>query len=95
MKLEKQKWNQTTERMDKSEGGLKFQSLLIRILNHSYPLLKKNWDFLSLLYCFFAIDTLMLGEKCWAKACALKAVMILFEVISRLKVNFIKCMLMG
>jgi hypothetical protein len=43
----------------------------------------------------FADDTLMLGVKSWANVCALKAVLVLFETMSRLKVNFNKNMLVG
>jgi hypothetical protein len=38
----------------------------------------------------FTNDTLLVGTKSWANIRALKAVLLLFEVISRLKVNFHK-----
>ena len=38
----------------------------------------------------FADDTLLVGEKSWANIRALKAVLILFEAVSWLKVNFHK-----
>jgi len=43
----------------------------------------------------FADDTLLLGVKSWANVRAMKAVMLLFESVSRLKVNFHKSMLFG
>ncbi|GAU39629.1 hypothetical protein TSUD_397170 [Trifolium subterraneum] len=43
----------------------------------------------------FADDTLLVGVKSWANVRALKAVLILFENISGLKVNFHKSMLFG
>ncbi|GAU35536.1 hypothetical protein TSUD_155670 [Trifolium subterraneum] len=43
----------------------------------------------------FADDTLLVGTKSWANIRALKAVLILFESISGLKVNFNKSMLVG
>jgi len=42
-----------------------------------------------------ADDTLLLGEKSWANVRALRAVLILFEAVSRLKVNFHKNTLVG
>jgi len=41
----------------------------------------------------FDDDTLLLGDKSWVNARALKVVLHLFEEISRLKVNFHKSML--
>jgi len=43
----------------------------------------------------FADDTLLLGVKSWANIWALRARLILFEVMSGLKVNFHKSMLVG
>jgi len=43
----------------------------------------------------FADDTLLLGEKSWANIRALRAVLILFEAVSGLKVNFHKSLLVG
>ncbi|XP_024636402.1 uncharacterized protein [Medicago truncatula] len=43
----------------------------------------------------FADDTLLLGEKSWANVRALHAVLILFESLSGLKVNFNKSLLVG
>ncbi|GAU48899.1 hypothetical protein TSUD_98900 [Trifolium subterraneum] len=43
----------------------------------------------------FADDTLILGVKSWANVCALWAVLVLFEAVSGLKVNFNKSMLTG
>jgi hypothetical protein len=41
------------------------------------------------------MDTLLLSEKSWENVRAMKANLILFEVISGLKVNFQKSLLMG
>jgi hypothetical protein len=43
----------------------------------------------------FADDTLLVGEKSWANIRVLKAMLILFELISGLKVNFHKSLLIG
>ncbi|MCH96748.1 cysteine-rich receptor-like protein kinase, partial [Trifolium medium] len=43
----------------------------------------------------FADDTLIVGEKSWANIRAIKAILILFELVSGLKVNFHKSMLVG
>ena len=43
----------------------------------------------------FADDTLLLGVKSWANVRALRAVLVLFETMSGLKVNFNKSMLVG
>jgi len=43
----------------------------------------------------FADDTLLLGVKSWANVRALRAVLLLFEAMSGLKVNFNKSMLVG
>jgi hypothetical protein len=43
----------------------------------------------------FADDTLQLGAKSWANVRALRAVLVLFETMSGLKVNFNKSMLVG
>jgi hypothetical protein len=43
----------------------------------------------------FANDTLIVGEKSWANIRVLKANLMLFELISGLKVNFHKSMLVG
>jgi hypothetical protein len=43
----------------------------------------------------FADDTLIVGEKSWANIRVLKANLMLFELISGLKVNFHKSMLVG
>ena len=41
----------------------------------------------------FADDTLLLGVKSWANVRALRAILVLFENISGLKVNYDKSML--
>jgi hypothetical protein len=43
----------------------------------------------------FADDTLLLGEKSWTNIRALRAVLILFEAVFGLKVNFHNSMLVG
>ena len=43
----------------------------------------------------FADDTLLLAEKSWASVRSMRAVLIIFEQVSGLKVNFHKSMLMG
>ncbi|XP_045791342.1 uncharacterized protein LOC123886049 [Trifolium pratense] len=43
----------------------------------------------------FADDTLLMGIKSWANVRALRAVLVLFETMSGLKVNFNKSMLVG
>ncbi|CAJ2652400.1 unnamed protein product [Trifolium pratense] len=43
----------------------------------------------------FADDTLLMGTKSWANVRALRAVLVLFETMSGLKVNFNKSMLVG
>jgi exonuclease III len=43
----------------------------------------------------FADDTLILGEKSWANIRAMRAVLLLFEALSGLKVNFSKSQLVG
>ncbi|MCI52296.1 cytochrome P450, partial [Trifolium medium] len=43
----------------------------------------------------FADDTLLIGTKSWANVLALRTVLVLFETMSCLKVNFNKSMLVG
>ena len=43
----------------------------------------------------FADDTLILGEKSWANIRAMRAVLLLFQTLSGLKVNFSKSLLVG
>jgi hypothetical protein len=43
----------------------------------------------------FADDTLIMGEKSWANISAIKALLILFELVLGLKFNFQKNMLVG
>ncbi|GAU49405.1 hypothetical protein TSUD_92510 [Trifolium subterraneum] len=43
----------------------------------------------------FADDTLLLGVKSWANVCALRTILVLFEKVFGLKVNFHKSMLVG
>ncbi|GAU42656.1 hypothetical protein TSUD_398610 [Trifolium subterraneum] len=50
---------------------------------------------ISVSHLQFADDTLILGVKSWANVRALRAVLVLFETMSGLKVNFNKNMLVG
>jgi len=50
---------------------------------------------ISITHLQFADDTLLIGERSWANIIALKALLLLFEATSRLKVNFQKSMLVG
>jgi len=43
----------------------------------------------------FTDDTLLLGHKSWANVRALRATLIMFELLSGLKVNFNKSLLVG
>jgi len=43
----------------------------------------------------FADDTLIIGEKSWLNVCTMRAVLLLFEDVSGLKVNFHKSILTG
>jgi len=43
----------------------------------------------------FADDTLIIGEKSWMNVCSMRTVLLLFEEVSGLKVNFHKSMLTG
>ncbi|CAJ2644200.1 unnamed protein product [Trifolium pratense] len=49
----------------------------------------------SVLHLQFADDTLLMGTKSWANVRALRAVLVLFESMSGLRVNFHKSMLVG
>ncbi|GAU24432.1 hypothetical protein TSUD_364160 [Trifolium subterraneum] len=52
-------------------------------------------DPISVLHLQFADDTLLVGFRCWANVCALTVVLVMFETMSGLKVNFNKSMLVG
>ncbi|GAU34276.1 hypothetical protein TSUD_321220 [Trifolium subterraneum] len=52
-------------------------------------------DSISISHLQFADDTLLLGAKIWANVRALQVVLLLFESMSGLKVNFNKSMLVG
>ncbi|GAU35629.1 hypothetical protein TSUD_30470, partial [Trifolium subterraneum] len=52
-------------------------------------------DPVSVSHLQFADDTLLLGVKSWANVRALRVVLVLFETMSDLKVNFSKSMLVG
>jgi hypothetical protein len=49
----------------------------------------------SLTHLQFADDTLIIGEKSWLHVRSMRAVLLLFEEVSGLKVNFHKSMLTG
>jgi hypothetical protein len=49
----------------------------------------------SVTHLQFADDTLLIGTKSWANVRAMRAVLVLFEAMSGLKVNFNKSMLVG
>jgi len=49
----------------------------------------------TLTHLQFANDTLIIGEKSWLNVCSMRAVLMLFEETSGLKVNFHKSMLTG
>ncbi|GAU49411.1 hypothetical protein TSUD_407260 [Trifolium subterraneum] len=49
----------------------------------------------SISHLQFADDTLLMGAKSWANVRALRAALVLFELMSGLKVNFNKSMLVG
>ncbi|KEH25429.1 hypothetical protein MTR_6g022740 [Medicago truncatula] len=52
-------------------------------------------DSVTVLHFQFVDDTLLLGEKSWVNVRALRVVLVLFEALSSLKVNFHKSMLVG
>jgi len=52
-------------------------------------------DSVTVSHLQFADDTLILGNKSWANICAMRAVLVLFENLSGLKVNFSKSQLVG
>ena len=54
-----------------------------------------NNNRVSITHLQFADDTLLIGDRSWANIRALKALLILFEATSGLKVNFHKSMLVG
>jgi len=52
-------------------------------------------NLLSITHLQFVDDTLLIGDRSWANIRALKALLLLFEASSGLKVNFHKSMLFG
>ncbi|GAU27873.1 hypothetical protein TSUD_159670 [Trifolium subterraneum] len=52
-------------------------------------------DQVSVSHLQFADDTLLIGVKSWANVRALRAILVLFETMSGLKVNFNKSLLVG
>ncbi|GAU17363.1 hypothetical protein TSUD_232390 [Trifolium subterraneum] len=66
------------------------------VSNHLFmPYNIGNANEVSVSHLQFADDTLLIGAKSWANIRTLKAVLILFESISGLKVNFHKSILFG
>ncbi|GAU26327.1 hypothetical protein TSUD_56250 [Trifolium subterraneum] len=77
-----------------AEGlNVMMNSLVSRQLSMPYGIGVHNEVLISHLQ--FADDTLLIGEKSWANVRALKSVLLLFESVSGLKVNFHKSMLFG
>ena len=54
-----------------------------------------NGDEVRLTHLQFADDTLIIGEKSWLNVCNMRSMLLLFEELSGLKVNFHKSMLTG
>ncbi|GAU49175.1 hypothetical protein TSUD_133700 [Trifolium subterraneum] len=52
-------------------------------------------DPISVSHLQFTDDTLLMGVKSWANVCAMRAVLVLFELMSGLKMNFNKSLLVG
>jgi hypothetical protein len=69
------------------------QALVEHQLFSGYSFGMQNTVFVSHLQ--FADDTLLIGTKSWANVRALRVVLVLFESMSGLKVNFNKSMLVG
>jgi hypothetical protein len=69
------------------------QSLVEARLFHGYDVGRDNT--LSLSHLQFADDTLIIGQKSWLNVRSIRAVMLILEQLSRLKVNFQKSMLTG
>jgi len=69
------------------------KALVTNNLFHAYGVGRQGEVKLSHLQ--FADDTLIIGEKCWLNVCSIRAVLLLLEEVSGLKVNFNKSMLTG
>ena len=69
------------------------ESLFVNNLFSGYQLGSSNPFVVSHLQ--FADDTLILGEKSWANVRGMRVVLLLFESLSGLKVNFMKSQLVG
>ena len=69
------------------------QSMVSAGLYHGYTI--GGGDGVSISNLQFADDTLLLAEKSWANVRSMRAVLIIFEQVSGLKVNFHKSMLTG
>ncbi|PNX58080.1 ribonuclease H, partial [Trifolium pratense] len=69
------------------------EAMVARNLFEGYSLGES--DPISVTHLQFADDTLLMGAKSWANVWALRALLVLFETMSGLKVNFNKSMLVG
>ncbi|CAJ2642053.1 unnamed protein product [Trifolium pratense] len=69
------------------------EAMVARNLFEGYSL--GEFDPISVTHLQFADDTLLMGAKSWANVWALRALLVLFETMSGLKVNFNKSMLVG
>jgi hypothetical protein len=77
-----------------AEGFNVFMQTLVEVgLFHGYDVGRDNT--LSLSHLQFADDTLIIGQKSWLNVRSIRAVMLILEQLSRLKVNFQKSMLTG
>jgi len=69
------------------------ESMVVNNLFNGYPVGTSGTTVVSHLQ--FADDTLILGEKSWANIRAMRVVLLLFQALSGLKVNFSKSLLVG
>ncbi|PNX67320.1 cysteine-rich receptor-like protein kinase, partial [Trifolium pratense] len=69
------------------------ESMVARNLFEGFKIGENNS--VSVSHLQFADDTLLIGGKSWGNVRALRAVLVLFETMSGLKVNFNKSMLVG
>ncbi|MCI11460.1 RNA-directed DNA polymerase (Reverse transcriptase) [Trifolium medium] len=69
------------------------EAVVVRNLFTGYSIGEQ--DPVSVSHLQFADDTLLLGVKSWANVSALRAVLVLFEAMSGLKINFNKSILVG
>ncbi|CAJ2657379.1 unnamed protein product [Trifolium pratense] len=76
-----------------TEAEVKSAAMVARNLFQGYSFGEQGM--VSVSHLQFADDTLLLGVKSWANVRALRVVLVLFETMSGLKVNFNKSMLVG